>query len=109
MDRAGRELIVICNFSPVMRKEYRFGVPFQGIYTQKFSTDAEQYGGHGVENGAVKSEPVPMHGCENSICITVPPMSATFFSCRKSMSKKITKKSALTKSKIDTKGACHAK
>ncbi len=109
MDRADRELIVICNFSPVMRKEYRFGVPFQGIYTQKFSTDAEQYGGHGVENGMVKSEPVPMHGCENSICITVPPMSATFFSCRKSMSKKITKKSALTKSKIDTKGACHAK
>ncbi len=79
IDKKGKEVITICNFSPVKRTDYRFGVPKKGKYKQIFTTDDIKYGGSGVNNDIVSSEDIPSHGYDNSISITVPAMSTTFF------------------------------
>lgn len=78
-NKKGNKLICVCNFSPVMREKYCFGVPDSGKYRQVFSSDSKKYGGKDVKNRPVQPKNVPMHGFEKSICITVPPLSTTFF------------------------------
>ena len=79
IDHKGRELAVLCNFTPVERKPYRIGVPVFGSYAEVFSTDASEFGGTGISNGTIDSEPVPMHGFAQSLNLTVPPLSVLFF------------------------------
>ncbi len=77
-----KEIIVVCNFVPVTRTGYCIGVPYDGVYEQVLCTDDLKYGGSGeVENGRVKARSVPMHGCDHSISITIPGLSAIYFSC----------------------------
>lgn len=92
----GGELIAVCNFCPVLRENYRIGVPYEGIYAQVFSSDSEEFGGSGITNGAnIKSdEKYPMHGFEQSISLTLPPLSVVYFECIKKTEKILTKKSA---------------
>ncbi len=79
-DSKGNEIIAVCNFVPVLRKEYRIGVPYAGTYAEIFNTDAEAFGGSGITNGtSIKSEEVPLHGFEQSISLTLPPMSVMYF------------------------------
>ena len=55
--------VVVCNFTPVPREDYRIGVPRAGRYRERINTDAVEYGGSGVGNaGEVHAEPHPMHG-----------------------------------------------
>jgi 1,4-alpha-glucan branching enzyme len=79
MDEKGATIVVVCNFSPVKRENYRLGVPDARSYTEIFTSDAEEYGGTGVSNGTVKCEKVPSHNFDKSISITVPPLSAAWF------------------------------
>ncbi len=46
-DRKGRELVVVCNFCPVLRENYRLGLPKQGWYVPVLNTDDEAFGGYG--------------------------------------------------------------
>lgn len=62
IDRKGKELIAVCNFTPVQREMYRIGVPAAGTYSEVFTSDAAEFGGTGVLNGTRASEDVPMHG-----------------------------------------------
>lgn len=79
-DSKGNEIIAVCNFVPVLRKEYRIGVPYAGTYAEIFNTDAEAFGGSGITNGtSIKSEEIPLHGFEQSISLTLPPMSVMYF------------------------------
>ena len=74
--------IVVCafNFTPVVRKNYRIGVPKQGYYTEIFNTDAVDYWGSNVGNyGGVWSEELAWQGKSNSINITLPPLGGVFF------------------------------
>ncbi len=80
--RSGRELTVVCNFTPVRREHYRIGVPQKGSYTEVFTTDAAEFGGTDCRNGTVAAEPVPMHGLEQSVELTLPPLSAVFLEHR---------------------------
>ena len=74
------EIIVVCNFVPVKRSDYRIGVPYEGTYEQIFSTDDVKYGGSGeVDNGKIKTKEYSMHGCDYSISLTIPGLSAMFF------------------------------
>ena len=67
-------------FSPVLREDYRIGAPYYGTYTEIFSTNDERFGGTGCDNPApIHSEDVPGHGYEQSISLTVSPMSVMFF------------------------------
>ena len=83
MDRKGNERVVVCNFTPVQREEYRIGVPRRGRYQEVFTTDAAEFGGSGVSNGTLRSENIPMHGQEQSIALTLPPLSVVYFQYKK--------------------------
>lgn len=80
IDKKGKELIIICNFQPVERKDYRIGVPYSGVYNEVFSTNDEAFGGTGSMNKKnIHSEKIPMHGFENSISLVLSPMSVSYF------------------------------
>ena len=82
IDNDGNEIIVVCNFVPVARDNYKIGVPYEGTYEQVFSTDDEKYGGSGVvQNGKLKSEDYSMHGYDQSITLDIPAMSVMYFKC----------------------------
>jgi 1,4-alpha-glucan branching enzyme len=77
-------LLFCCNFTPVVRKGYEFGVPFAGIYDEVLNTDAECFGGGNVTNsGGIVSRPVERHGRAQSISITLPPLAVIAFRRRK--------------------------
>jgi 1,4-alpha-glucan branching enzyme len=73
-------LLICCNFTPVPRDKYGFGVPEPGAYREIFNTDSEWFGGSNMGNGnPVESKPVPRHGREHSISITLPPLGVVVF------------------------------
>ncbi|MBQ4256406.1 MAG: alpha amylase C-terminal domain-containing protein, partial [Oscillospiraceae bacterium] len=74
-----QEIIIICNFVPVTRFDYKIGVPYEGTYEQVFSTDDLKYGGSGeIDNGRIKSREEAMHGCDHSISVDIPGLSAIY-------------------------------
>jgi 1,4-alpha-glucan branching enzyme len=80
IDKDKNETVVLCNFAPVSRENYRIGVPFKGNYEEVFNSDSAAYGGTGCENkGLIATEPVPLHGYGQSVVLTVPPLSVTYF------------------------------
>lgn len=97
IDKNGDEIICVCNFQPMLRENYIIGVPFAGTYAEVFTTDAEIYGGSGFTNGAeIKSKKKACHDLDNSITITIPPLSTMYFKCTKKspVRKKATVKAA---------------
>jgi 1,4-alpha-glucan branching enzyme len=67
--------IVIVNFTPVPRPAYRIGVPEAGFYREVLNSDAALYGGSNMGNkGGLHSEPIPDHGFDQSVSLTVPPL-----------------------------------
>ena len=79
-DAAGHTTLVVCNFNPVLREGYQMGVPAAGTYRELLSSDDEAYGGGGVHNKPLRSHKKPMHGFDQSISVTLPPLSAVYFS-----------------------------
>jgi 1,4-alpha-glucan branching enzyme len=70
-------LVIVCNFTPVVRQGYRIGVPRGGFYRERLNSDAAIYGGSNVGNGnGVPAEAVPQHGFPYSISLTLPPLGA---------------------------------
>ncbi|APR88210.1 1,4-alpha-glucan (glycogen) branching enzyme, GH-13-type [Minicystis rosea] len=75
----GLHVVVACNFTPIPRTGYRFGVPRRCAYREVLNTDARDYGGSGMGNlGRVEVEDVPQHGHPQSIVLTLPPLSVIF-------------------------------
>jgi 1,4-alpha-glucan branching enzyme len=75
----GDEVVVACNFTPVPREGYRFGVPLGGYYRELLNSDAECYGGGNVGNsGGLHTEDVPSHGHPHSLCLRIPPLGIVF-------------------------------
>jgi 1,4-alpha-glucan branching enzyme len=74
-----RPVLVVANFTPVPRHDYRVGVPVRGSWTEILNSDAEDYGGTGVGNlGRVVADYVPWHGHESSISLVLPPLGVLF-------------------------------
>jgi len=75
------ELIVaVANFTPVVRENYRMGVPRPGFYREIFNSDAAAYGGGNVGNsGGVFASSEPRLGRPFSLTLTLPPLAAIFF------------------------------
>ena len=72
-------VVVVCNFTPVPRLNYRIGVPRGGRWREILNSDARIYGGSGWGNqGAVDAVPVPLHGRSHSLTLTLPALSALF-------------------------------
>jgi 1,4-alpha-glucan branching enzyme len=73
-------LMFCCNFTPVPREKYRFGVAEPGLYDEILNTDSELFGGSNMGNaGVVSSVPVPSHGRPHSIVVTLPPLAVVAF------------------------------
>jgi 1,4-alpha-glucan branching enzyme len=72
-------ILVVCNFTPVPRYDYRVGVPRPGLWKEILNSDSRVYGGADLGNlGETVSSPVPMHGRAHSLNLTVPPLGAVF-------------------------------
>ena len=78
INKAGDEIICVCNFVPVSRSDYRIGVPVSGSYKTLLTTDDEKYGGNGGVKPSYQSEKIPMHGYENSVSLDIPALSVTY-------------------------------
>ena len=80
----GSEILVVCNFQPVQRDNYRVGVPVAGIYEEVFNSESAEFGGCGVLNsGEIKSKRIKDHQLNNSIEITLPPLGVMYFKLKK--------------------------
>ena len=101
IDKNADELIALCNFAPVVRENYRIGVPYKTKYKEVFNSDSEEFGGTGTGNPAdLVAEEIPMHGFEYSISLTVPPLSVVYFkpkTVKKQKSTAVVKKSQAVK------------
>jgi 1,4-alpha-glucan branching enzyme len=68
-------VVMVFNFTPVPRADYRIGVPEAGEYAEVLNSDAAIYGGGNIGNGgAATTQPVGAHGFEHSLHLTVPPL-----------------------------------
>jgi 1,4-alpha-glucan branching enzyme len=73
-------VLVVCNFTPVVRVDYRVGAPVDGSYQEFFNSDSAYYGGGDVGNlGGVMAEPIPWNGQQFSLKITLPPLAVVYF------------------------------
>jgi 1,4-alpha-glucan branching enzyme len=71
----GDFVIMVFNFTPVPRAQYRIGVPEAGAYAELLNSDAAIYGGSNAGNGGhVETEPVAAHGFDQSLRLMVPPL-----------------------------------
>ena len=74
------DLVVVCNFTPVVREHYRIGLPKKGKLNQIFNSDETQYGGSGITNPkTVKIELEPWNGRDFSAVLVLPPLSVIVF------------------------------
>lgn len=73
-------VVVVANFTPIARENYRVGVPEPGYYRELFNSDAQYYAGSNYGNGGgVMAEPVPWMGLEYSLPLRLPPLAALYF------------------------------
>ncbi|MBE6861300.1 MAG: 1,4-alpha-glucan branching protein GlgB [Ruminococcus sp.] len=77
-DDNGDEIIAVCNFVPVQRDDYKIGVPQKGRYKLVFNSDAVEFGGTGVTEKSFKTSRFAMHGFEDSISMTLAPLSVIY-------------------------------
>lgn len=78
--KEGGQVLVVCNFTPVPRYDYRVGVPAGGFWKEVLNSDGRDYGGSGLGNlGGFPADSVPMHGRPYSLNLTIPPLGVLFF------------------------------
>jgi len=71
-----RPMVVVANFTPVVRHDYRVGVPRAGAWHELLNGDAARYGGSDVGNeGEVHTDAVDAHGYSNSLKLVLPPLA----------------------------------
>jgi 1,4-alpha-glucan branching enzyme len=75
------EIVVVCNFTPIVHRGYRVGVPAPGTWREALNTDSEHYGGSntGSAVGAADTEPVASHGRAQSLLLDLPPLATVFY------------------------------
>ena len=82
----GSEVIVVCNFQPMLRENYKIGVPKFGIYKEVLNSEAEEFGGCGIVNeGELKAQDATDHDLPYSINITLAPLSVIYIELDKEL------------------------
>ena len=85
-DKNGDEIVSVCNSQPIRRDEYCIGVPKYGLYDEVFNSDEERFGGSGVVNGNnIKTEVMKIHGFDQGLSLTLPPLSVIYLRCAKEL------------------------
>jgi 1,4-alpha-glucan branching enzyme len=78
-DTHNHEIVVVANFTPVPRENYRIGVHQSGCYQEIINTDSHYYRGSNVGNqGAISTQPIAAHGKDHSLNITLPPLATLY-------------------------------
>jgi 1,4-alpha-glucan branching enzyme len=73
-------LVIIVNFTPVLRQNYRIGVPKASAYQLQFNSDETRFGGYNlISNKEIVTEKTPFHNFDQSISLTIPPLSVNFY------------------------------
>ncbi len=73
-------VIVVCNFTQVVRQNYRIGLPKKGKLNEIFNSDEVAYGGSGLKNPKkLTVEALPYDGRDYSIELLLPPLSVTVY------------------------------
>jgi 1,4-alpha-glucan branching enzyme len=81
-------IIAVCNFTPVVRENYRIGVPMAGEYYEAFNSDLESFGGSGQRNeNPIKSEGISWHGSSCSISLKLPPLGVVYIKRKQNLLK----------------------
>ena len=71
----GKPLVIVANLTPVIRADYRIGVPHSGRWNERLNSDAEDYSGSGVGNmGGCAAVAMPYHGQPFSVVLQLPPL-----------------------------------
>jgi 1,4-alpha-glucan branching enzyme len=74
------DVFVVCNFTQVVRENYRIGLPKKGKLTEIFNSDAIIYGGSGVKNpNKLTVDALPYDGRDYSVELLLPPLSVTVY------------------------------
>jgi 1,4-alpha-glucan branching enzyme len=78
--RTGEMLLIVCNFTPVPRLDYRVGAPHGGYWKEILNSDGKEYWGSGMGNsGGVQANSMPFHGWAGSLSLTLPPLAINIF------------------------------
>lgn len=72
-----QKVIVVCNYTPTVIHGYRVGVPSMGQTQVLLNSDEASFGGSGV-HPSPRLEPMPWDGCEQSVCLTLPPLATVW-------------------------------
>jgi 1,4-alpha-glucan branching enzyme len=76
-------LVAVLNWTPIVRQNYRVGVPEPGFYEERLNSDAWMYAGSNVGNaGGAQAEDITAHGRPYSIRLTLPPLAAVILKRR---------------------------
>jgi 1,4-alpha-glucan branching enzyme len=71
-----QKLVCIFNFTPVPRHDYKIGVPKAKGYVERLNSDSGIYGGSNTGNaGYIETKNIPYHYYNQSISVTLPPLS----------------------------------
>jgi 1,4-alpha-glucan branching enzyme len=71
-----KKVLIVSNFTPVPRYDYRVGVPVGGQWLERLNTDAAFYGGSNAGNGgSIMTGNLPAHGHPYSLSLTLPPLA----------------------------------
>jgi 1,4-alpha-glucan branching enzyme len=78
-DRAGDAIVAVSNFTPIVREDYRLGVPAAGEYAEILNTDAELYGGSGLGNlGAARAKAEPRNRLPATLRLCLPALATLY-------------------------------
>ncbi len=78
--KVGEELLVVCNFTPVLRENYKVGVPYKGEYQEIFNSDDTRFGGSGAINANIKiAKKIACDERDYSLRLKVAPLSVSIF------------------------------
>ena len=84
-------IVVIANFTPVLRYDYRLGVPFGGTYTEILNSDDSSWGGSGETNIDLLANEGEWHGQPFSLKMKLPPLGTIYLRLKKEVSSQKTR------------------
>jgi 1,4-alpha-glucan branching enzyme len=74
--RGSEYAVVVLNFTPVPRHDYRVGVPDPGFYREVFNSDSAYFGGSNLGNaGRCAARDIASSGYSHSLLLTLPPLA----------------------------------
>ena len=79
IDRQGKDVIVVCNFCPVLREGYEMGVPKPYWYEPVLTSSDPQFGGDGILPTVAKGVKGDWGAFHYTASFTIPPLSVTYY------------------------------